>query len=880
MGTDAPRSKRHSRLRPLFITLGIVVSVALVAGAVGAWTVMRAFPDLSGDASIAGLSADVSVYRDDAGIPQIVASTADDLFAAQGYVHAQDRFWEMDFRRHMTSGRLSELFGQSQVETDTFIRTLGWRAIAEEEVKLLDPVSLGYYQAYADGVNAYLETHHGADLSLEYVVLGLQNPGYKPEPWTPADSVAWLKAMAWDLRSNLDDEIDRALLTTTLPPSDVAALHPGYPYDTHPTIVGGPAAGNTIPVLPAAGQPAPPAEATPTPAAAPVAQVAATAAATPAAHLRTVLASLPELLGPAGGEIGSNSWVVSGALTDTGAPILANDPHLGPAMPSVWYQVGLRCAEVTAECPFDVAGYSFSGMPGVIIGHNSRVAWGFTNLGPDVADLYLEKVVGDNYLYDGVEKPLTVRNETITVAGGQDVEIEIRSTEHGPIISGDGADADDSVYAGIANDFPDAAGLDEEDVEGAPEFAYELSLQWTALTPGRTPASIFAMNRATDWPSFRAAAALFEVPSQNLVYADVDGNIGYQAPGLIPIRSSGDGTVPVPGWSSAYSWTGFIPFEELPQVFNPPSGYIVTANNAPVGADYPYLITQDWDLGYRADRITDRLEELIASGTPLTTELMSEIQADNFSAIAARLVPVLRDVDVDGPARQAQALFDDWDYELDPDSAAAAYFNVVWRQLLADVFDGVLPEGTELTGGDRSFAIITAMLDNPDSPRWNNPNVGVIDRESMLERVLTRSAKEAAELMGPSATDWKWGSIHTLEIRNASFGESGVAPIEWLFNRGPYALGGGSSVVNANGSDTTQGYVVDWVPSMRQVISLADWDDSTWINLTGASGHAFHPNYTDQTPLWQHNETRPWPYSQERVAAQAKDTLTLSPENG
>lgn len=237
MGDDTPRLRLHHRvLRTLGVTLAVLLVLAVLAGGLGIWTVMRSFPQTSGSLKLPGLTAPVTVARDSAGVPQLTAQTSDDLFRAQGYVHAQDRFWEMDFRRHVTSGRLSELFGASQIPTDTFIRTLGWRQVAEQEVKLLDKTSLRYYQDYADGVNAYLATHSGAELSLEYAILGIQNPGYHPEKWTPADSIAWLKAMAWDLRSNLEDEIDRALLATTLTPAQVAELHPGYAYTQHPTI--------------------------------------------------------------------------------------------------------------------------------------------------------------------------------------------------------------------------------------------------------------------------------------------------------------------------------------------------------------------------------------------------------------------------------------------------------------------------------------------------------------------------------------------------------------------------------------------------------------------------------------------------------------------
>ncbi|TFD10474.1 penicillin acylase family protein [Cryobacterium sp. TMT1-2-2] len=871
MGTDAPRSKGHRRVRRLLIALATVVGLVLVTAGLGVYTVTRSFPTLAGNVEITGLSSAVTVTRETYGIPQITAKTASDLFLAEGYVHAQDRFWEMDFRRHVTSGRLSELFGESQIGTDTFVRTLGWRAVAEQEVALLDPVTLGYYQSYADGVNAYLDTHQGADLSLEYAVLGLQNPGYEVEKWTPADSVAWLKAMAWDLRSNLDDEIDRALLSTTLTPTEVSQLHPDYPAAQHPTITGSQAL-----TLPSAGAPRA-AEPAPDSPDAPAALASVDSYAGALAELRAHLGSVPELLGPAGGEIGSNSWVVSGALTDTGKPLLANDPHLGPALPSVWYQVGLRCQSITADCPFDVAGYSFSGMPGVIIGHNERIAWGFTNLGPDVADLYIEKVTGDNYEFDGVAKPLLLRDEKISVAGGDDVKIEIRSTEHGPLLSG----FDGTSYQRIASDFPEATGLTPAPAPaaeaGAEQTSYELSLQWTALTPGHTASAIFALNQATDWTSFRAAAALFEVPAQNLTYADVDGNIGYQAPGLIPIRASGNGTLPVPGWTSQYGWTGYIPFDALPSTFNPPSGYIVTANNAATDPSYPYLLTADWDLGYRANQITARLQELIAAKTPMTAELMSEIQGDNYSAIAATLVPALQQVRLSGDAAEAQKLLDGWDYQVDVDSAAAAYFNVIWRTLLHDIFTGKIDDGAALTGGDRAFSVVTSLLDQPNSPWWSNASYGTVGQESMLRRVMTDAAAEAADLMGSNPQDWQWGSIHTLELTNQSFGKSGIAPLEWLFNRGPYELAGGSAVVNAVGWDATQGYQVDWVPSMRQVVSLENFDDSTWINLTGASGHAFHPNYTDQAPLWRDHETRPWLFTPAAINAVATNTLTLEP---
>ena len=854
MGTDAPRTRHHHWLRALTWLLAIVLLLVIAAAGVGWWTVQRSFPTTSGRIDAPGLIAPVSVYRDDAGIPQLVADNDHDLFYAQGFVHAQDRFWEMDFRRHVTAGRLAELFGASQVGTDTFIRTLDWRGVAEREYDALDETSRAYYEAYAAGVNAYLDQRSGAGLSLEYAVLGLQNPGYSPEPWTPVDSIAWLKAMAWDLRSNLGDEIDRALLATAVPAEEVARLHPDFDWATAPTIIGGmPAASATASTE--VGPLSPAADAAADDAAAYLAALTS---------LRDTLDGIPALLGPEGNDLGSNSWVVGGSLTESGLPLLANDPHLGPALPSIWAQMGLHCAQVSETCAFDVAGYTFAGLPGVIIGHNDRIAWGFTNLGPDVADLYLERITDDTYELDGVQMPLVLREETIEVAGGAPVTITVRSTGRGPIVSGVGTD-----YAAVADGYPAAT--------GQPEGAYELSLQWTALTPGTTAASIFAIDRARDWDEFRHAASLFDVPAQNLIYADVDGNIGYQAPGAVPVRKAGDGTLPQPGWTSDDGWSGEVDFGAMPNVLNPEQGYLVTANNA-VTDDGPFL-TADWDYGYRAAAIERLLKERIDAGEKLTADDLSRIQLDTSDANAAAFLPVIAGLDLSGDAARGAALLEGWDAGAEVDSAEAAYFAIFWRNLLDDMFAS-LPEQTRPTGGDRWFSVVGTLLAEPDATWWTNEQLGVSGRDEMLARALDEAWIEATGLMGGDADSWRWGRLHTLTLTNQSFGTSGIAPIEWVFNRGPYELGGGSSIVNALGWNAREGYGVDWVPSMRMVVDLEDFDASTWINLTGASGHAFHPNYTDQASLWQDGETRSWPYTLDAVREAASDTLNLLPVAG
>ncbi|MFB8387636.1 penicillin acylase family protein [Microbacterium sp. NPDC055910] len=853
-GVPEPAKRRRSvgRIvgRSVFGVIAGVTIIALIAAGALVWTIQRSFPQRDGVIEVPGIAADVTVQRDDLGIPVITASSTDDLLFAQGYVHAQDRFWEMDFRRHVTSGRVAELFGESQLGTDRFLRTLGWRAIAEQEVDALDETTRSYYDAYAEGVNAYLADNDGADASFEYAVLGLQNPDYEIEPWTPADSVAWLKAMAWDLRSNLEDETTRALLATELDEEQLVELYPGYPFDRNPVIV------PTISEVPA-----PTADADD--------EVAIATASVQWTEGDGVVEAVAALVGDTGEGIGSNSWVVSGELTESGMPLLANDPHLGAALPSVWHQIALRCDTVTVDCPFDVAGFGFSGVPGVIIGHNDRIAWGFTNLTTDVADLFIEKIEGDQYWRDGELLPLEERTETIEVAGGDDVELVIRSTGHGPIVSGLTDD-----FTGIATDPRVGDGAAPTD---APDGEYAVSLEWTALSPGTTATAIFELNLAQDFEQFRRAASLFDVPAQNLVYADVDGNIGYQTPGRLPIRGAGDGWLPQPGWDSAYDWQGYIPFEDLPVVFNPPEGYIVTANNAVVDDDYEYFLTRDWDYGWRAARITHLIERKSAE-SELTLEDMRSIQADNEFFMGKRLAAAFHDLSTgrQGPDA-ALELMRSWDAQNDADSAAAAYANVLWDELVQNLFVRGRDDDLPVAGQGRLFLLVDEILRDPQSEWWQNDALDVSTRTAMLTRTAEDAYERLVELQTDNPSRWNWGALHALPLRSETFGSSGIAPIEMLFNRGPYPVGGGASVVNATGWDLGVDFATVTVPSMRMVIDLDDFDASRWNHLTGASGHAFHPNYVDQTAAWQQVALTPWAFSPDAVDAAATHTLTLTP---
>jgi penicillin amidase len=746
----------------------------------------------------------------------------------------------------VTSGRLSELFGDSTLETDKVVRTLGWRRVAEQELAMLRPETRRYLEAYAAGVNAWLSQHRNTSTqSLEYAVLGLRNSGYHPEPWTPVDSLAWLKAMAWDLRSNMEDELSRALAATKVSADRVDQLFPDYPYDRNPVIVSGPRSGagqrGDSPVGGgASGDGAVrPADATVHP--------ALTGARGALEAVSRTLAAMPAMMGNGAPGIGSNSWVVAGSRTSTGKPLLANDPHLAPHMPSVWYQTGLHCRRLGASCPFDVTGFTFSGVPGIVIGHNDRIAWGFTNLGPDVSDLYLERVDGATYEYKGRREPLRTRTEQIKVAGAEPVTITVRSTRHGPLLSDV---MDDVRTAGRGS---------------------AVALRWTALDPGRTADAIVLLNTARNWQDFRTAARSFEVPAQNLLYADVDGGIGYQAPGRIPIRTGGDGRWPAEGWTGRQEWKGYLPFDELPSVHNPAQGYIITANNAAVGRDYGHLLTKDWSYGYRAARI----EELVKGTRVMDPATMGRIQMDARNGFAPTLIPHLLRVG-SGPAA---GLLRGWDFTQGRDSAAAAYYNAVYRHVLLRTFNDELREGARPDGGDRWFEVLRALLDRPDDPWWDDVRTtGVKEtRDDVLRGALKDADGELRKKLGGDPAKWKWGDLHTLTLTNETFGTSGIGPIERLFNRGPIKLGGGESIVDATGWDVQEGYEVSWVPSMRMVVDLADMDRSRWINLTGASGHAFADHYWDQAPLWARGATIPMRSRPDTIRREAEDTLTLTP---
>lgn len=846
--------------------LVVVLVVGVAAAGFGWWTVRRSWPQTEGTINLAGLQNSVDVLRDERGISQIYADNTADLFFAQGFVHAQDRFWEMDVRRHITSGRLSEMFGESQFETDEFLRTMGWRRVAEQEIPLLSDQSRLILDSYAAGVNAYLTGRSSAEISLEYQVLALQNPDYTIETWDPVDSVAWLKALAWDLRSNMANEIFRALGASQVGPERIEQLFPPYPQDRVGTIV-------SNADLQQAGLPTGLADLS----------VDAAALLGPealAAYQQVAAKSelLAGVMAPSGPGIGSNSWVVSGSLTETGLPMLANDPHLAPAMPSLWYQNGLHCSELTPECNYDVAGWTMAGLPGIFIGHNNQIAWGFTNLGPDVLDLVLEQIDGDSYIVDGLRIPLETREEVIKIAGAQDRTITVRSTGRGPIISD--STADESVVA-VGKDAPvPAPGQDPPGTIAPRGDGYAVALRWVALDPTPIFDAIGIVNTAQNWDQFRAGAQLLTVPSQNLIYADREGNIGYQAPGTVPIRSGYNGHWPVPGWESKYDWNGTIPFDQMPRTFNPAQGWITTANEQVAPNGYPWPVQSDRvAYGARAVRINDRIAQVVNNGK-MTVAQMGQIQMDNGNELAAFLVPKFSDVTgLSEGAAAAVNLLSSWDYQQPASSAEGAFFNVFYKQLSDRMFNDELEEGAVAANdGDRFWEAIRVLWDAPNDPWWDDVSTTEVeDRDQTITNSLNAAYEELVELQGSNPSKWRWGKLHTLTFTNQTLGTSGIGFVERIFNRGPVETSGGGSIPNATGWKPTEGYEVTWVPSMRQVIDLANLDNSTWVNLTGNSGHAYNKNYGDQIQAWVNGEQYPWPSSREAIEAATTQRLTLAP---
>jgi len=872
-------------IKSVMVLLIAVVLVAVIAlvGVLAAVSA-RALPQASGLSQLPGLAAPVTVVRDDAGIAHITAESTDDLFFAQGYVHASERMWQMEVWRHISAGRLSELFGASQLDTDRFIRTLGWRVAAQRDLETTGEAARGVLAAYTAGVNAWLDGHRDS-LGLAFLA-----SGDTPEPWTDIDTLAWGKVQAWNLGGNFDTEIFRYLADAALgDPARTDELLPRYRQDAPvitPTGLSGSggagaaqAGGGTGSIMGGSRIAATPSDALST-----VNVSSSSLDATQASAWQSVatvggdalrLAGLDAAGGLASDHgIGSNNWVVSPARSVTGNALLANDPHLGISMPSVWYMNGLHCRTVSAACPFDVAGVSFPGVPGVILGHNARIAWGATNVDPDVQDLVLETVDPanpDHYLRQGTSVPFEVRHEEIKVKGGETVGLDVRSTVHGPILNG----------------------VDDRLTDAPP-----MALRWAAtIEPDRTIESVLALNTSRNFDDFRASLSLYGAPSQNFVYADVDGHIGYQLPGYIPIRSNPDdhGDRPVRGDDGSGEWTGRIPFEDLPWQLDPEPGWVVTANNAAVDDQYPYFIAQEWDPGYRAERIIDLLNAFGDDG--LTVEELRQIQVDSSPLRARDIVPLLQDaVPTTEDGATIAARIAGWDGACEVDSMGCAAWSAWEYRVLRDVFDDDLGGlAREYVGSPFSWVVMSQLLENPSAAWWDDARTSDVVEQApdVIARAMDEAGAELQAAVG-SPDRWSWGRLHTATFREATLGVSGIGPLEWYFNDGPHAVPGIAGAINNTYYRFSSAYpdpnapdhqpvgiahVFDMtnMPSYRLTIDMGDLDGARIVITTGQAGNPFDRHYNDQIGIWRSGGTVPLPFTATAIEQAAVSTLTLTP---
>lgn len=890
--------RRAGRLvwRLVQVVVVLLIFALLAVAVMGAVTTQRGWPQTTGTIVIDGLHHPVSVIRDGSGIIQITADDRHDLFLAQGYVHAQERMWQMEISRRIGAGRLSELFGKSQVDTDTYIRTLGWRQAAQRDLDAMSADSKAILQAYSEGVNAWINVHDGK-LSTPFVVAGLLSGsgglgGYSLEPWTPLDTATWQKVQAWSLGGNVDSEIFRLLADAKLgsaaktdqlfPPYD-----PAMPIITASGAVGDGGAGPT-PAQPQPGEPGASPGASPSADAGAgvgagtevaVGGIDATALAD-LAHLGTSIATLAGfdqgggLVGDHG--VGSNNWVVSGSKTLSGKPLLANDPHLGFAMPSVWIMNGLHCRTVSESCPWDVVGVTFPGAPAVVLGHNARIAWGATNVNPDTQDLFVEKPdpsdPAGHYLSNGVSRAYEIRHEIITVAGGSPVELDVRSSVHGPILS----DVDKRLKDGPV-----------------------LALKWTTIAePDLALETFFRIDTASTFDEFRAAFAGYGSPSQNFVYADVDGHIGYVLPGLIPIRGGvATGERVRDGSSSAQDWTGYVPRDQLPWQLDPVAGMIVSANNAAVAADYPVFIGNEWDPGYRAARITQLLD---AAPAKLTAEDFRTIQMDTY---VLRSEQILHNLAALGPkvtTEDGKLLWSrilQWDRTCPVDSVGCAAYMPVEVALQRAIFDDELGPALarEWVGSTMAWEALKGVLGDQASAWWTDttPGASPLSPAELAGKAIDGVAAELRKSVGDPA-GWTWGRLHTVAFKEGTLGSSGILPLEWYFDAAARPVGGADGAIQNNYYRVSRGYPdpedPDYVPlgitdlysvtngpSYRFTIDMSDLDGARIVITTGQSGNPFDAHYGDMIQAWATGGTVPLPFSSGNVAATAAQTLTLSP---
>jgi penicillin G amidase len=767
------RSSNPGRLARVRRVAGAALLLVLILMAGCGLFLRSSLPQVEGRIVVRGLKSAVTIARDADGVPLITAGGDADAAFGLGFVHAQDRLFQMELMRRYGAGRLAEIFGEQAIAVDRLMRLLGLYRLAEAEFPLLTPSVRRVLEAYTQGVNAFLQTRSGA-LPPEFLLLG-----FTPEAWRPADSLVWAKLMDLLLGGDYRGELMRARLARTLSPDELGILYPEYPKNAPTTL----------------------------------------------AKLRRIYRRLPldalygELPPTVGPIYASNNWVVDGAHSVSGKPLLANDPHLGFAAPGFWYLARLKTPER------QIAGSTVAGVPFVVIGHKDRIAWGFTATASDVEDLFIEKLdPGDpgRYLTPNGTAPFETRHETINVRGAPAIELTVRSTRHGPVLS---------------------------DIEPADrvEPGYVLALEAPFLqTNDRTNDALWGIDRAGDWDEFRQALQYWVGPQLNIVYADVGGTIGFIAPGHIPIRKKGNAWLPVPGWTGEFDWTGYIPFAELPQATNPASGAFVTANNKIVPDRYPYFLSRDWDLPNRAERIA----ELLARTPQQSPADSAAIQADTLSLAARRLVPLMtRIMPSSHLARVALDRLRGWDFRMDADKAAPLLFMAWIRAFAHAVLFNRLGE-VAADYWDLKPQVIEAVLTS--HPEWctgAKPDRQKCD--TLLGDALDTALAELSRAYGTEIAGWSWGRAHIAKFENPVFSRlpvlRGLVGIRTTTSGGFDTVNRGATTIR----DDAHPYERRFGAGMRIITDLAAPDEALMIAVPGQSGNPLSSHFSDLMQRWQ-----------------------------
>ncbi len=753
----------------LLAIAGVLAVVVITSVIVFTWFMNKSKPIIDGELAVSMLDEDVTVTRDDKGVPHIFAETDADLYRAQGYVQAQDRLFQMDLARRQASGRLSEIIGEATIETDKHFRTFSLRNAAEKSLAAYDPASKQVLEWFAEGVNAFMEEAKSTNtLSYEFALLG-----YEPEEWTVVDSLTIGKYMAYDLGGNWNTLAFRHWALQNFDEEKAKELFITYPENASSIIE----ANKENPV--------------------------------------SVVGQFNAELLP--NEFnGSNNWVVSGDKTKSGKPILADDPHLGLSTPSIWYQMHLQSPEQ------NVSGVIFAGIPGIILGHNEEIAWGVTNVGPDVQDLYIEIPNPDNptqFRYDGEWEQAEVRDEPIKVKDGETVDFEVIVTRHGPIMT-------DLVF---------------KETEPSAQF----SMQWTALQATAELRAVLGFNKSKTWNEFENALEDFKAPAQNFVFASKDGTIAYKANGQIPLRKQGDGQLPVPGDSSDYGWQGFIPWDELPTVVNPEQGFIATANNEVIGDEYPYHITDFWAQPYRYERI----KEVLEANDSITVEDMMNLQMDQHNLYAREFLPDLltsiKTMDKDGKYAEVIAMLEDWNMVDAKDLGAPLVFHTLMLQLQEVLFKEQMPEDMyKMMYG--KFNITDQLLRKTyagERSIWMEEQGGV---DAAVFEALERTVAQIENQFGKNVSKWQWGDFHQLTFDHTLGSASPI--LAAYFNAKKVPIGGSKVTVQAADNDLAGN--VNHGASWRFVADVGDLSSAFHIVGPGQSGHVKSDWYQDQVMDW------------------------------